>query len=129
MISTKKWIAIIGLILLLSAGAAMFLAFRTAPGTVANVYQDGQCIYSVDLSAVEEPYTLPVTCDDGTNTIAIEPGRICIQEADCPDQVCVRDGWLTDSAAPIVCLPHKLVIRLEQTSAMESENSIDAVAK
>lgn len=127
MISTKKWVAIIGVILLLSAGAALYLALRGAPGTVANIYQDGKCIYSVDLSQVEEPFTLPVTCEEGTNTIAIEPGRICIQDADCPDQVCVKSGWLKNSASPIVCLPHKLVIRLENSP--DSAETIDAVAK
>ncbi|MDD6023795.1 MAG: NusG domain II-containing protein [Oscillospiraceae bacterium] len=127
MISTKKWVAIIGVILLLSAGAALYLSFRGASGTVANVYQDGKCIYSVDLSEVEEPFTLSVSCEDGTNTIAIEPGRICIQDADCPDQVCVKSGWLKNSASPIVCLPHKLVIRLENSP--DSANTIDAVAK
>ena len=127
MISTKKWIAILGVILLLSAGAAVYLAFREAPGTVANVYQDGKCIHSVDLSKVVEPYTLPVTCEEGMNTISIAPGRICIQDADCPDQICVKSGWLKDSASPIVCLPHKLVIRLEQSPG--SNDAIDAVAK
>lgn len=127
MISTKKWVAIIGLILLLSAGAALYLAFGGAPGTVANIYQGGTCIYSVDLNEVEAPYTIPVICEDGTNTIAIEPGRICIQDADCPDQICVKSGWLKDSASPIVCLPHKLVIRLEKSA--ESADAIDAVAK
>lgn len=31
-------------------------------------------------------------------------------EAECPDHTCINMGWL-DSAAPIVCLPNRLVIR------------------
>lgn len=55
-------------------------------------------------------------------------------EADCPDQVCVHAGWLTDSAAPIVCLPHRLVIRLEQTASsiipqQTDTGQIDAVSQ
>ena len=33
-------------------------------------------------------------------------------EADCPDQVCVRQGWVQDRTVPIVCLPHRLVIEI-----------------
>ena len=57
------------------------------------------------------------------NRIEIRDHRIRVLEADCPDQVCVRAGWL-DSAAPIVCLPHRLVIQ-----AAEKEEELDAVAR
>ena len=48
----------------------------------------------------------------GSNTIQVEPGRIRVLEADCPDQVCVRQGWISDEVTPIVCLPHRLVIQV-----------------
>lgn len=117
MIKTRTWIIGIALALLICVGAALWLNGRSAPGMTANIYQDGVCIRSVDLSRVTGTETFSVECDSGVNVIQIEPGRICILEADCPDQVCVRTGWLTDSAAPIVCLPHRLVIRLEETAA------------
>ena len=73
---------------------------------------------------------LTVESDAGVNIIQIEPGQIRILEADCPDQVCVQAGWLTDSAAPIVCLPHRLVIRLEKTAAgNQTDLQIDAVSQ
>lgn len=114
MIKTRYWIAGIALVLALSAGAALWLNSRPAPGGIANIYQDGVCIRSVDLSAVTETEYYTVESAAGSNVIEIAPGRIRILEADCPDQVCVESGWLADSAAPIVCLPHKLVIRLVQ---------------
>ncbi len=118
------------LVLLLSVGAALWLGGRSASGMVANIYQDGVCIGSIDLSQVAEAETYTVECDTGTNVIRVEPGRICILEADCPDQVCVQAGWLTDSAAPIVCLPHRLVIRLEEKAGTQAApSSIDAVSQ
>ncbi len=126
MIKTRTWIALLLSVLLLSGGAALWLHGRSAPGRVANIYQDGVCIRSVDLARVTAAETYTVRTDRGTNVIGIEPGRICILEADCPDQVCVNVGWLTDSAAPIVCLPHRLVICLERSAA---EEQIDAVSR
>lgn len=128
MIKTRTWIIGVAAALLLSAGAALWLHSRPAPGKTANIYQDGVCIRSVNLSQVTAAETYLVESDLGNNVIRIEPGRICILEADCPDQVCVHAGWLTDSAAPIVCLPHRLVIRLESAPAADS-GQIDAVSQ
>ena len=102
---------------------------RPAAGTVANIYQDGTCIRSVDLSAVTEPETFIITTEHGTNTVLIEPGRICILEANCPDQVCVNAGWLADSAAPIVCLPHRVVIRIESAPGAQGSGQLDTVSQ
>ncbi|MGM9605101.1 MAG: NusG domain II-containing protein [Faecousia sp.] len=135
MIKTRTWIIGILLALLLFAGTALWLHGRSASGMAANIYQDGVCIRSIDLSQVTAAETYTVESDAGTNVILIEPGRICILEADCPDQVCVHAGWLTDSAAPIVCLPHRLVIRLEKTTVesilpeQADPDQIDAVSQ
>ena len=54
--------------------------------------------------------------EGGYNLIEVERGRIRVAEADCPDQVCVRQGWISNSVVPIACLPHKLVVQLESAS-------------
>ena len=48
----------------------------------------------------------------GTNTVQVEPGRIRVSAADCPDQVCVHQGWISTGVVPIVCLPHQIVIEI-----------------
>ena len=126
MIKTRTWVVGILFLLLLFAAIALQLRAGAAPGMVANIYQDGVCIRSVDLSQVTDVEVYTVESSLGTNVIRIEPGKICVLEADCPDQVCVRTGWLADSAAPIVCLPHRLVIRLEKAAVSEQ---IDAVSQ
>ncbi len=61
--------------------------------------------------------------------IRVEPGRIAVTAADCPDKVCVDAGWRSDSASPIVCLPHRLVIRIEKDAAADPGGIPDAVAR
>lgn len=99
-------------------------------GHIANVYQNGLLIRSIDLTAVDAPYSFSVSDADGhTNVIAVEPGRICVSSASCPDQVCVNAGWRDGGADPIVCLPAKLVIRLEKTGKLLDEAAdFDGVA-
>ncbi len=129
MLKTRTWILILAAVLLASGLLALWVWTRPSEGTIANIYQDGVCIYSIDLSAVTEGYEMTIEDENGVNVIRVEPGRICVLEADCPDQVCVQAGWLSDSASPIVCLPHRLVIRLEETAEAEFEPDIDSVSK
>ena len=50
--------------------------------------------------------------EGGSNTVQVEKGRIRVSEADCPDQICVNQGWISGGAVPIVCLPHRLMIEI-----------------
>ena len=101
----------LGGIILLSAATAFWL--QQAPVNNARIYQDGVLIKHLDLSAVVELYSFPVERGTGFNVIAVERGRIRVLEANCPDGSCVRQGWVSGGSIPIVCLPHRLVIRLE----------------
>ena len=109
--STKFWVLLLGALLLVSAAASFFL-LRARGGSVANVYQNGVLLYSIELDGVPAPYTLTV---EGavTNVIYVEPGRIRVGESSCPDQVCVHQGWISNGVVPVVCLPNGLVIRIE----------------
>ena len=54
---------------------------------------------------IESPY-------GGYNIVEIGEGNtIRISEADCPDKTCIKTGTLKSEGVPIVCLPHKLVIK------------------
>ena len=123
--STKFWVVSTCIFFLLSAAASFFVQHRTADGSVVNIYQNGICIHSFDLTNVGEGYTFDVA-GAVTNTIAVEQGRVCIVEATCPDRFCVRQGWITNSVIPIVCLPNALVIQMEGSSKADG---IDAISR
>jgi len=116
--STKFWLGFFAIILLCSVLAAIWISWQLPDGTIANVYQAGVCIYSIDLSQVEEPYSISVS-GEIENTITVEQGRICVSSATCPDQVCVHQGWISDRVIPVVCLPNALVIQIENTPGMD----------
>lgn len=120
MLKTKTWIIIIVLLLVVCGGAAVMLGSGTPESSVVEILQDGHVIKTIDLAQVTEPYSFLVEDDGGSNIVLVEPGRICISEADCPDQICVHQGWLKNSAAPIVCLPHRLVIQAAGASNLDS---------
>lgn len=82
---------------------------------VADVYQNGVLTMSIPLSPDAEPYTFTVIGeDDGYNEIHAADGQIRILSASCPDKLCIRQGGISTSLLPIVCLPNRLVIRVRQ---------------
>jgi hypothetical protein len=107
--SNKFWIIVLGGVVIVSIAAT--LALGRVSADTAHIYQNGALIESLDLSSVAAPYTFTVESALGANVIMVERGRIRISEADCPDMSCVRQGWVSGGTTPIVCLPHRLVIR------------------
>ena len=53
------------------------------------------------------------------NTIVIENGQVWIDQADCPDKLCVKQGKISKSGQSIICLPHKLTILVQADSKQE----------
>ena len=125
---TSFWIILIAAVALLAAAAALWVHFHHPNAAVANIYLDGECIRSIDLNKVTEPEIFTVTGEIGTNTIQVAPGRIRVSNAGCPDQVCVHMRCLTSQGGmPIVCLPNKLVISLDDVPAKIGDAEIDGV--
>ena len=96
------------------AASAAWLLLRDGDtdAPTARILRDGVLLEEIDLNQVEESYTLTFEDERGTNTVLVEPGRIRISEADCPDQVCVNQGFISDGTVPIVCLPHRLLVEI-----------------
>lgn len=121
---TRFWILLVLAFAALCAAGTLWVLFGRSGGTAARIYQDGVLVRTIDLSRVTGTEAFTVDGPAGSNTIEAEPGRIRVSHADCPDQVCVRQGWISDGVLPIVCLPNELVIELE-TGA--SEEVLDGV--
>ena len=102
----KAAFAVLGI--LFSRAGFLYFFYRPGSGN-AEVMQDGRVLYTFSLER-EKERVIRVEYAGSYNLIEIKDGRIRVLEADCPDQICVDMGWL-DSAAPIVCLPNRLVIR------------------
>lgn len=118
-----KLLAALCAVLFLAGLAGSFLVLRGSPGTMVEILQDDEVLYTLDLSETEDQ-TIEVTWGEDTNVIAVKNHQIYMLEASCPDQICVNMGVL-DSAVPITCLPNHLVIRYVDA---EGETGLDGVS-
>ena len=108
----KFWLFLVGALLLVSAAASVLIFRGRAEASAARIYQDGECIRTIELDRVDAPFSFTVEWEGGYNLIEVERGRIRVSAADCPDQVCVKQGWISGGAVPIICLPHRLTIEI-----------------
>ena len=105
---------ILFLLLAAVAASAAWLLLRDGDtdAPTARILRDGVLLEEIYLDQVDEPRSLVLEDESGSNTVQVERGRIRISAADCPDQVCVKQGWISGGAVPIICLPHRLTIEI-----------------
>ena len=63
--------------------------------------------------------------------IAWQDGRISFAEADCPDKVCVRSGWLSRPGSIAACIPGNLILKasIDQAPGSTETDEVDVVIK
>lgn len=49
----------------------------------------------------------------GKNHLIINDSTVKIEEADCPDKLCVKQGVISKSGETVVCLPHRVVVTIK----------------
>ncbi len=111
---TGFWLAIIGVLLVLCVAAALLLNGEGGALT-AEILLDGELYAAVDL---RKDQTFTVTSEWGSNTVIVEHGAVRVEEATCPDHVCVKQGACS-GGTPIVCLPNRLVIQFPGGSGVD----------
>ena len=86
--------------------------------------ENGKLILSLPLS---ENTKQTIRCtDEGSNQFLIQDGAVTMTDADCGDKTCVKTGPIKEAGQSIVCLPHRLVITITDSS---SDSAPDAIVR
>lgn len=119
-----RWAAAFLALIALCIAVIIFRGFTQKAPKTAEILQNGEIIRTLDLESVGEPYEFEVVSSDGGyNTVRVEQGKIAVTDADCPDKICVRQGFIESGTLPIVCLPHRLSIVIK-----DDGSDIDALS-
>ena len=90
----------------------------------ADIYQSGELLETIRLDTVTDEYTFEAPGANGaSNTVCVRPGSIAIISANCPDQICVHQGFISTSLLPITCLPNRLVIRVREEVSVPDDTA------
>lgn len=99
-------------ILLTSLMILLLSRYVSSPRSVSNavVKVQGHIVRTVDLNKNTGPEPITVQGKLGPVIIEVENKKIRISEARCPDQICVKQGWIDSLAQSIICVPNELAI-------------------
>jgi len=93
---------------------------------IAVLTEDGRIVFSKPLAELQTAGSFPIEALGFHYVIAYENGRIRFQEADCPDQVCVRTGWVSRTGQVAACVPGHLILKITGPST-SGPDDIDIV--
>ncbi len=121
---------IIALAVIALVTVILFLAFRTfkSPGKTVAVRVSGEEVASYPL---DKDRTETINgANGGTNELIIEDGTVRLEEATCPDKLCVNQGKISRRGESIICLPNEVIVEINSDDTLETEDDgFDAVAK
>ena len=112
-------ILLIGGCLLMAAALFLFSHFGREAGAGVIVRVDGE---EVTRYSLYDNGTYPL--NGGTNTLVIENGEAWLSHANCPDELCVKQGKIRADGQVITCLPNKLTV----TVFGGEQNDIDLIS-
>lgn len=92
--------------------------------TYANIKVSGKLYDNINLSSIKDEKTITINTDKGNNTILIKDSGIKIIEANCKDELCIKQGTITKVTESLVCLPNELIIEIKGD---ESKNENDII--
>lgn len=109
-------LAVLAAAVLLFAGRKLF--FSKSPASV-TVSVDGAEVMTLDLNQdcdeiIESP-------GGGTNRLVIKDGAVHMEEASCPDKVCIKQGTISETGQSIVCLPNRVIVTITGTDSQKTD--------
>ncbi len=105
----KNDILLILAVLIAAGGLWLYTSFGRASGAEVCVSVDGEELLRLPLS---EDTRETVGNGEKFNVIVISGGEAWVEDASCPDHVCVQSGKVSLDGQTIVCLPNKLVVSI-----------------
>lgn len=107
--SKNDFILISGLLVLFLLLYFAYKIFFALPAVAAQVHVNTKLVAELDLNKDQE---ITIQEDDSYNHLVIKGGKIWVDNASCPDKVCITKGKIEYSTETIVCAPNKMVITI-----------------
>lgn len=96
----------------------MFSLFKNNSNLVAIVYYDNKELMQINM---KKDNIYNIAGYNGNVKLIVKDGKIKVDEENSPRHICSKQGFISESYETIVCLPNKIMIKIE------SRNEYDTV--
>lgn len=114
--SDLRLVEIVSIVCVLTIMLPFF--FQKNGEKVALVYYKNQLIQTIPISNNQLEYQ--VMGENGMVTIETKDGKIRVKEENSPLHLCSKQGYIQKSTETIVCLPNKIVIKIEEKDSLDT---------
>ncbi|MBC8183577.1 NusG domain II-containing protein [candidate division KSB1 bacterium] len=101
---------LVAMLIILGITSIFAINKKRLPGETCSVEVSGEKTHHLKLS---ENQNLCVEGSMGKTSIQIKDNKVCVTHSDCPEKICVRTGWISNVGQIIVCVPNKVVIKID----------------
>ena len=105
----KNDLLLIAILLFFALICLFLITISKKEGAIIQIVRDKSVMDSYPLT-IEQ--LIELSDESGCNTLLSQNGKAQIIDADCPDGLCMHQNPIRYNGETIVCLPHKLVIRV-----------------
>ncbi|MCX7841792.1 MAG: NusG domain II-containing protein [Clostridia bacterium] len=105
-------IAVAALIIAIAAANLAIFMHSSEGSATALIIKNGKVVQKLKLDDINKRIEIEYK-DKHNILIAAEHGRIRFEKSDCPDQVCVRTGWLSRPGQTAACVPGGIIIKIQ----------------
>ena len=98
--------------------------YKNNSSTYASIKISGDFYKNIPLDSNKNVQHFVVETPNGNNTLVVKDNSIQIKDADCHDEICIKQGVISKVGQSIICLPHELVIEIKGDSDSNSNDFI-----
>ncbi|WP_092927118.1 NusG domain II-containing protein [Romboutsia hominis] len=90
--------------------------------TYVSIKVNGKFYDNIPLSSFKDEKTFTIESKHGTNDVLVKDNKIKIIKANCKDELCIKQGEISNVGENIICLPNELIIEIK---GAEKDSSSD----
>lgn len=110
----KSDVKLIIVIILIIIIIYLFMNLKKENGKIATVYYDNNIALTIDLTK-KQKQEFDVLGYNGNVHIVANYGKVKVEEEKSPKNLCSKQGFISSSNQSIVCLPNKIVIKINSS--------------
>lgn len=122
------------LIAFVTVAVLLWYCIKPSQGNMVEVRVSGKVVGTYPLN-INKTVTIEGK-GNGKNVLIIRNGKVKIEEADCPDETCVKKGEVYRVSESIICLPNEVVVEIRRNDfknnekvSEQKEDDVDVIAK
>jgi hypothetical protein len=113
MLTSYDKVLILVLIAVIAFGF-LFLRSRAQEEVLRVIIEaEGKVVKDIALNKLNPGTDFSVEGPLGYSILEVGQDRVRLRESPCPDHICLHMGWISQAGEIIVCLPNKVIIRIE----------------